>query len=108
MGEGVNRLRLVGVTVSPSFVLDDGEHLMPVQVQPVQVSAADWPAYSTDGFTRDLALLQEQVDAQQTPSLAPPTSGSREDNHGYPDGVLPCSTVHPGQDVYHPEGHPKP
>lgn len=67
MGEGVNRLRLVGVTVSPSFVLDDGEHLMPVQVQLVQVSAADWPAYSTEGYARDLARLQDQVDTQQPP-----------------------------------------
>lgn len=61
------RLRLVGVTVTPSFVLDDGEHLTAVQVQSLQVTAADWPAYSTEGFTRDLALLQEQVDAQQSP-----------------------------------------
>lgn len=102
----MKRVRLVQMVLTPTFVLDDGEHLVPLQVQPIVVSAQDWPAYSTEGFAAHLAELQEQVDVlPQSPSPAPPTPGSREDNFGYPDGVLPCSTVHPGVDVYHPDGH---
>lgn len=65
----MKRVRLVQMVLTPTFVYDDEEHLVPLQVQPIVVTAADWPTYSTEGYARDLAALQEQVDAQQaTPS----------------------------------------
>jgi len=102
------RLRLLQMLCTPQLVLDNGETLTPVGTDAVHITAADWPDYATTGWVGHLAALQAQADAQQPTPSAPPTPGSREDNYGYPDGVLPCSTVHPGQDVDHPEGHPKP
>lgn len=38
------KLRLLSVQVVPTFVVDDGENLLPApEVQPVVVSSADWP-----------------------------------------------------------------
>lgn len=39
----MKKIRLVGVTVAPQLVVDDGENLTALQVQPIAVDAKDWP-----------------------------------------------------------------
>lgn len=36
------RLRLIGVKVTPQFVLDDGDILTPIPVQSADITAAEW------------------------------------------------------------------
>lgn len=55
------RLRLVGVTLTPHFMVDDGEDLTPLQVNPIDVSVKDWP--NVVGLFADAtAQLREQVE----------------------------------------------
>lgn len=37
------RLRVVGYIVQPQVMVDDGETLVPLPVQPLTIPAADWP-----------------------------------------------------------------
>ena len=47
-------VRLLKVIVQPVFIADDGEHLSELVVEPVTVSAAEWPTYPIEGFQRAL------------------------------------------------------
>lgn len=42
------KLRLVKVTIQPTFVIDDGETLTEVSGQPILVSASEWPDYPNE------------------------------------------------------------
>lgn len=53
----VKRLRLVGVTVALDVVVDDGDTLTPIQVQPIPVTAAQWPTF-------DLAAVLAEIETQ--------------------------------------------
>jgi hypothetical protein len=55
-----DRLRLVEVVVQPVIMRDDGEHLTPVQVQPIRVSAADLDAFPAK-LLSDLAAAEQSV-----------------------------------------------
>jgi hypothetical protein len=61
------RLRLVGVTLQLDVVTDDGETLTPVRVQPIPITAAQWPTFSLDEV---LAEIEQQAITQSAP--APP------------------------------------
>lgn len=37
------RLRPVAFVIQPQFMVDDGDSLVPLPVQPLTISAADWP-----------------------------------------------------------------
>ncbi len=39
----MTRLRIVGYLVQPQLMADDGDNLTPLPVQPVAISAIDWP-----------------------------------------------------------------
>jgi len=58
----VTRLRLVGMTLQPSIVADDGETLTPLSVNPMTIGAADWPNV-VEVFAEALATLQADFDA---------------------------------------------
>jgi hypothetical protein len=51
--------------VQPVLVEDDGEELREIQVEPTQVSASDWPNYSTEGWPAALKQLEEQVESAE-------------------------------------------
>lgn len=53
------KARLVSVTVQLNAVADDGTTLHPLQIAPVNVTAADWPEFVLDG---QLADVQRQLD----------------------------------------------
>jgi hypothetical protein len=61
------RVRLVGVTLQLDVVTDDGETLTPVRVQPIPITAAQWPNFSLDEV---LAEIEQQAITQSAP--APP------------------------------------
>lgn len=52
------RLRLLGLTVQPHLVIDDGENLEEVQAQPIPVRAAD-----LDSF---VASLRQQLAEEES------------------------------------------
>jgi hypothetical protein len=61
------RLRLVGVTLQLDVVTDDGETLTPVRVQPIPVTAAQWPTFSLDAV---LAEIEGQAITQPASTTA--------------------------------------
>jgi len=38
----VKKIRAIGYTITPHLVVDDGQHLAPLDVQPVQIPADQW------------------------------------------------------------------
>lgn len=70
--------RLLKVMVQPVFVVDDGDELTEVKVQPVTLTAAQWRALDPAGWASQGAA---QVEAQ-----LPPTSPRT------------CSETHPQYD----------
>ena len=59
------RPRLLKVIVQPVFVLDDGEHLAELIIDPVVVPAADWPTYPTVGFAAAVEMLRSQFEDKE-------------------------------------------
>ena len=59
----MKRLRLVKVLVQPVFVLDDGENVTEIEHPAVAIPAAEWPAYSSERFPREVAEWQKQLNA---------------------------------------------
>jgi hypothetical protein len=53
-------IRVVQFIVQPVLVDDDGETLTPLQVQPITVSAAEWPQFSGETWPAILAQQQRQ------------------------------------------------
>lgn len=60
------RVRVVQYVVQAQVVVDDGETLTPAQVQPLTISAAEWPTFAETGMAEYLAKLQSEFDKQQT------------------------------------------
>lgn len=58
------KLRLVKVIVQPVFVLDDGEHVTEIEHPQMAVPAAEWPSYSAERFSREVAEWQARIDAE--------------------------------------------
>lgn len=55
-------LRLVKAVVQPVFVLDDGESLHEVTVDPIQVTAANWAEWSKTVFSpKSLADVAKEL-----------------------------------------------
>lgn len=66
------RVRVLGYSVQPQLVLDDGDTLTPLPVQPFNVPAADWLRVQ-EICAEAAARLQATLDEQNT---APPGEGS--------------------------------
>lgn len=67
-------VRPVKFIVQPVFLVDDGEHLDELPVDPIAVSARDWPEWAAGGWRVALAALQA--------SVAENSSGSEGDASG--------------------------
>jgi hypothetical protein len=65
------RVRIIGFTVNIDAVVDDGENLTALTVQPVRYAAADAALFNLD-HVRD--ALQRQVDATGLPADTPTTT----------------------------------
>jgi hypothetical protein len=61
------RLRPVAFIVQPQFMVDDGENLTPLPVQPLTIGAADWP-----NVVEIVAVATEQLRQQveEVPAVA--------------------------------------
>lgn len=57
MSDNTPRVRVISLMVQVSAVTDDGEHLTPVQVQPLTIPAAQWDQWVASG----LAGIVEQL-----------------------------------------------
>lgn len=57
----MKRVRLIQMVMQPVLVADDGESLVPLDVQPITVSAADWPTFATEKWPEMISGLTEQV-----------------------------------------------
>lgn len=53
--------RIVQIETKIEVVYDDGEHLIPVPVEPLSVSGYDVPHFVRDGFEQAVADLLERV-----------------------------------------------
>ncbi|MEA2552425.1 MAG: hypothetical protein QOJ65_601 [Fimbriimonadaceae bacterium] len=57
------RLRLLKVIVQPIFVIDENqEALSELDVRPIEVSAQDWPAFASIGFSQAIEILRREVE----------------------------------------------
>jgi hypothetical protein len=76
--EGVSgRLRIVGYLVQPQVMVDDGDNLTPLSVNPVNVSAADWPNV-VELLADGVEQLRQQVElAEPAPAPAPNRASRR-------------------------------
>lgn len=55
------RVRVVGWQVQPIVMLDDGESLTPVHVQPLTVAAKDWQDFKDGGDAIAIDSVRQQV-----------------------------------------------
>lgn len=70
------RMRLVGWSVQPVILADDGENLEPVATQPQTILAAQWKAFKDGGDEQALEQLRAQIEGPEAdPDL---TEGSFE------------------------------
>lgn len=58
-----NRVRVVAWRVQPVVMADDGENLTPINVQAVEIPAAEWGAFKAGGDDEALASIREQISA---------------------------------------------
>jgi hypothetical protein len=57
-------MRLVGWNVQPVIMSDDGENLTAVNVQAVQIPAAQWQAFKDGGDIAALEQVRPQVEKE--------------------------------------------
>lgn len=67
----MKRIRALHFQVQPVLVVDDGEHLAQLAIDPIVISGADWPSYARDVWPNALAELEEQVNAADATTEAP-------------------------------------
>lgn len=67
------RLRVVGWNVQPVLLTDDGENLVPFEVQAVHIPSSDWSAWKAGGDESSLSAVRAQVEGEQDAS-GPPSS----------------------------------
>lgn len=58
------RLRLVGWNVQPVLMVDDGEHLAPLEVQGQMIPASQWEAFKDGGDATAIEGVQRQLDGE--------------------------------------------
>lgn len=59
----MRKLRLVKVVVQPVFVIDDGETLTELPVEPVLVSGAEWATYIETRWPQAVHALEQKINA---------------------------------------------
>lgn len=55
------RLRLVRIHIRPEVVIDDGETLTPLDVEPITLSPSEWAKFREDGWEAALQALAAEV-----------------------------------------------
>lgn len=57
------KVRLVKVLVKPVFMLDYGDKLEEVDHDTIEISAIDWPIYSSDKFPNEVKQWEEKLNS---------------------------------------------
>lgn len=65
------RMRIVGWQVAPILMADDGENLLPVNVQPQIIAAAAWEAWKAGEDAKSLDALRAQIEGVKTTVAEP-------------------------------------
>lgn len=64
------RVRIIGWQVLPIVMLDDGENLTPIPVQPLTVAAKDWQEFKDGGDTLAIDSVRQQMIPPEPPKCA--------------------------------------
>lgn len=59
----MKRLRVVGWNVQPIVMVDDGDNLTPLKIDPQMIPAAAWDEFKSGGDDASLTPLREQIEA---------------------------------------------
>lgn len=62
------RVRVASIVVQVQAFTDDGEHLTPLQVQPLTIPAAQWEEFATSG----VAGIEQQIEAARDAGAGAP------------------------------------
>lgn len=57
----MKKVRVTGANLQLRAVVDDGEHLSEIQLQPINISAKDLETYAVTKMKADLAELEEKL-----------------------------------------------
>lgn len=68
------RLRIVSATVTLHAYADDGDALVALRVQPIEVPWSEAEAFFGDGFTKLVDGIRSQVEADPARSSPPATA----------------------------------
>lgn len=71
------RIRLVNIRIQLVFMLDDGENLEPIEHPVTVIPGAERPTYSSDGFPREVAEWQRNIEAESGRPPDQAIAGSR-------------------------------
>lgn len=55
------RLRLVRIHIRPEVVVDNGDTLTPLDVQPMTLTPSEWTQFRADGWESSLEALAAEV-----------------------------------------------
>lgn len=65
------RLRIVQYLVQPVALVDDGDTLDPLPIEPIPVPAGRWAEFVETGLAEALADLQARIDQTPEPVIEP-------------------------------------
>ncbi|MDP8928681.1 MAG: hypothetical protein M3O70_08935 [Actinomycetota bacterium] len=63
------RLRIVGWQIQPVMMVDDGENLTPLPVQPVEVPHSRWEEFAKAGWRDAVEQIRVAVEQADTDSV---------------------------------------
>jgi hypothetical protein len=61
-GSVTTRMRVVGWQVQPVIMADDGDNLIPINVDMVMIPAAQWEDFKAGGDSEALRQVREQIE----------------------------------------------
>jgi hypothetical protein len=64
----MTKVRIVGWRVQPIVMLDDGENLTPLPLDPVDIPAAEWRAFKARGDAQAVADLRSRYEKDEKPA----------------------------------------
>ena len=62
----MKRVRVIRYLLQPDVVVDDGENLTALQVEPLALNAADWEQFVIEGLSEALIQLQAQQNGDES------------------------------------------
>lgn len=60
----MKKIRVIRYHIHPEIVVDDGENLNPLPVQPITINGSGWQQFVDAGLQEALSQLQTQIESQ--------------------------------------------